>query len=96
MTKTATTFKDQLTEAHARGDERELDILLDMQSSIRREVCERIEAANNAAANLAHQLHALGILIDAAKDQEMDISDGDAPTLKVDVATVAIQDWMDR
>lgn len=94
--KTATTFQDLLTTAHRRGDEDELNTLLDLQSNVKAEVFARIDAANDAAANLAHQLHALQNLIDGAKEQGMDLSDGEAPLLKINVATVALQEWSER
>lgn len=95
--KTATTFTDLLTEAHTKGDEVELNRLLDLQAAVKAEVAHRINEANDAAANLEHQLHALGNLLDGAKEQGMDIGDGNAPLLKgIGVATSALQDWMDR
>lgn len=91
------TFIELLTDAHRRGDEVVLNRLLDTQIAVREEIVERINAANDAAANFAHQLHALGNLIDGAREQEMSIEDGEAPLLTgISVATNALQDWMDR
>lgn len=90
------TYTELLTAAHRSGDEVEVNRLLDVRASVKEEITERIGAANDAAANLAHQLKQLGLLIDSAKEQDMCIEDGDAPLLKIGVATNAIQEWMDR
>jgi hypothetical protein len=91
------TFTDLLTDAHRKGDETELNRLLDVQIAVREEIVERIKFANDAAADLAHQLHALGNLIDGAKEQGMSIEDGEAPPLKaIGEATTALQEWIDR
>lgn len=94
---TVTTFTDELTAAHRRGDETELNRLLDMQSAVKSEINARIDAANDAAANFAHQLHAIANLLDGAAESGMSVEDGEAHLLKgVPIATAALQEWMDR
>lgn len=91
------TFPELLTAAHRKGDEIEVDRLLDVQASVRAEITERIAAANDAAANLAHQLHALDNLLRDAVAQEMSVEDGSAPLLTaIGVATFALQEWAER
>jgi hypothetical protein len=94
---TAKTFTQEIQSAHSRGDEDTVNELLDLKNAVRTEVRERIEFANNAAADFAHQLHALGVLIDGAKENGISLEDGEAPLLSgIGVATSALQDWMDR
>lgn len=91
------TFTELLTEAHRKGDETELNRLLDVQSATKDEIAWRVEQANSAAAAYEHQLHALANLLDGAADQGMDVSDGQAPRLTGwAVATRASQEWADR
>lgn len=96
--KTATNrFADEVTAAHRRGDETELNRLLDLQAAVKAELHQRIDQANNAAADFAHQLHAIGNLLDGAAESGMCVEDGKAVLLKgVGVATSALQDWMAR
>lgn len=88
------TFSEELTDAHRRGDEDRLNELLDMQVAIKEECVERINAANSAAADLEHQLHALTNLIETARAYDMNIENGDAPLPKLQGAVRALQDWM--
>jgi hypothetical protein len=91
------TFTGALTRAHQCGDEDEVNRLLDVQADVKAEVHARIDAVNDAAANFAHQLHALGVLTAAARENEMPIADGKLPLIRgVPIATAALQEWMDR
>lgn len=91
------TFTEALTDAHRRGDEDEINALLDMQIAVKQELRERIGQANDAAANFAHQLHQISVLLDSAKENDMSVADGNAVLLRgIGVATAALQEWADR
>jgi|GEM_PF-5916593 len=93
---TAKTFTQEIQSAHSRGDEDEINRLLDMQNAIKAEVSERIKSANDSAANLSHQLKALANLIDGAEENGVSIADGSAPLMPLMEVANAIQDWLDR
>lgn len=90
------TFAEELTAAHARGDEERLNELLDMRLAVKKEIRERIDAINTDCVDLVHQLKALSNLLDRAQEFDMDTGDGEAPTLKLTEAANALQDWFAR